>query len=98
MKILRSIWIKRAIAILSLSITGYFLFLHAAMSSDNASEIALIYQIEMLVAGVFWWPASIYIGLRKLIEPSNGALGLELWLIQFLGYFIFFRIKDRFKD
>ena len=95
---IKPVWIKRFVAILALSIVGYFLLLHAGMSSDSAPELAWYYRLEMLVAGLFWWPASLYLGLRKLIDPSYGMLGFELWLFQFLGYFTLFKLYDKYKN
>ncbi|MDN3653095.1 hypothetical protein QWY77_10045 [Thalassotalea ponticola] len=90
-------WIKRFIAILVLSFAGFFLFLHAAMSSDTAIEIEWYYQLEMVVARLIWWPASIYLAIRKYIDSTFNILGFELWPIQFLGYFLLFKVFDKYK-
>ncbi|GAA0412075.1 hypothetical protein GCM10009133_20570 [Cocleimonas flava] len=90
-------WAKRFGLVLIISVIGYFLFLHAGMSSDQDTVLKWYYKLEMIIAGIFWWPAYIYLELRELLGYKTNILGFELWVFQLLGYAAVFKIYDLFK-
>lgn len=92
------VWLKRLFFVLAVSCVGYFLVLHAAMSSDQDSTLAWYYALEFIVAGVLCWPVSIYLGLTRFIGGFSNVLGLEVWLVQILGYAIAFYGYDKYKS
>jgi hypothetical protein len=93
---LRLLWV---ILTITASIAGYLLLLHGGAYGDSAernNQSTLIYQLEVYVGLVFIWPVTIYGWVRGLLGGSN-ILGLEVWLFQFFGYFIFYKIHAKIK-
>ena len=85
---------KRILLVLVISFVGYFIILHYGFTTDRMESIAWYYKVELFIGGMLWWPAYLYLEFRELIGYPTKILGFELWLFQFVGYFILFKVYD----
>jgi len=90
-------WPKRFLIIVVASVIGYLLVLHAGMSSDTDEHLKWYYTVEFFVAAVLCLPVAIYLGFKELFGFGSNILGMEILVIQIIGYLIFFKLYDKHK-
>lgn len=91
------IWPKRFSIIVVASVIGYLLVLHAGMSSDSDEYLKWYYAVEFFIAAVLCWPVAIYLGFKEIFDFGSNILGMEILVIQIIGYLVSFKFYDKYK-
>tara|TARA_B110001469_G_C9395711_1_gene203812 strand:- start:119 stop:430 length:312 start_codon:yes stop_codon:yes gene_type:complete len=92
----RITWI---IIVIVATVLGSFLLFHGGVHGGYAqrnNQPTLVYQLEVFVGLILFWPVTIYGWLNGHLRRSNIS-GFEAWIFQICGYFALYKIHEKIK-